>query len=115
MVIGFIRVRWIHSCVPLGSLVRWVNSGVPCGSLGLVGFIRVRPRGLWIRFLVVVRFIRFLRVRPVCCRVLRFVWVRTGGRWVHSGEPLGSFSSFGFVEVIRVRPGNRCVHSGLLG
>ena len=63
--IGFIRVRWVHSCAPSGSLGSfrwalgvvgyflgcWVHSGAPWVSLsssGVIEFTRVRPGDQWV-------------------------------------------------------------------
>ena len=131
VVVGFIRVLWVHSGV----------SGVSSGSFGFVGFIHASsgggrvhlgPSGSLGRAIGVVWYIR---VRPACR------WVHSGvpfgrqvhkcalslleraladlafilDRWVHSGISLGWSGSNGFIVFIPGRPWGRWVHSSLLG
>ena len=89
VIIGFIRVRLVHS----GAL--WAALG-SCGSFGsseVVWFIRVHPAG--VGFMFVVGIVR--------------------GRWVHSSAPWGSLCSSVVVGFTRVRPVGRLVHAASLG
>ena len=88
-VVGFIDVCWVHSGSPLGSL----------GLSGVVGFIRVRPAGLWVCSVV-----RWVHPRSLGSLqfALGFVWFIVG-RSVHWGSPCGPFDSSGVVGFTRFR------------
>ena len=64
-VVEFIQGCWVHIGSPLGSL----------GSSGVVGFIRVRPGGRWVRSVVGC-------VHPRSLSLLRFTRC-----WFHSDSP----------------------------
>ena len=83
-VVGFIRVQWVNSGVPWGRLLDF-------GSLGSFG----PPLDVVGSFRSTLRVIVFLRAWPGCCQV-----------------HFGSLDSFGqVVELIRMRPGCRRIHS----
>ena len=124
-VFGFAQVgpwvRWVHAG-SLGSLKfalgvtgfiqgRWVHLGSPWGSMGSSGVVRftgVRPGGRWVQWRSPWGSLGALRF---ALRVVRFM----RGHQVHSGSPLRSLSSSGFVGFPRVCPGVRYVLPGSLG
>ena len=92
--IGYILVRCVHSCAPMGSL----------GSSGVAGFTLVHSRCHpgWLGSLgCTLGVVGFIRVRTRVCPL---------GRWVHSGT-LGSLGSalgvVGFFGFTVIRPGFR--------
>ena len=124
------------------------RQGAACRSLGLfrvVGFVRVRIGGCWVRFgssgssVCAMVDVQVSLARPVACPGSRwvgsrssgsfvcalgiagFVQLRPGGRWVRfvplvrPFAPCMSLGSLGFVFFIQVRPGGRWVRSSLSG
>ena len=126
MVVLFIRVRWVHSGSPWGSLGssgfprvhlgrrcvgfirgRLVHTGSCWGSLGssgVVAFIRVCAWGRWVNP-------RSLGSHGFALRIVAFI----RARWVHSRSPCVSLGSSGVVGFTRVRPVGRLIHPGSLG
>ena len=101
----------VHSWANIGCRVHSTTHSVQVRRVRSVapwGFVRVRPGG---RRIHSGSFDSFLRAKWV-------VWLisaRSGDRCVHSGAPLLSSGSFGFVGFIRSRPGGRRAHSVSLG
>ena len=114
-VVGFTRVRLVHSGAP-----RWSLGSVGF-ALGVVGFIRVSLGSL--RFAL--RIVGFTRIRSwghwVDSRSLGSLgftlWVVgfIRGRWVHSGAPCGSLGSSGDVSFTQIHPSGRWLHPVLFG
>ena len=100
--------RWVRS----SSSVSFVCA---LGIAGFVWFIRVRTRGRWFVWFVLVhpegRWVRSGSYGASGCAVgvVEFVWVRL----IRLGAQWASLSSYGFAWFVRVRPGSRWVPSGL--
>ena len=119
VVVGFIRVVWVHSCAPRWSLGSF---GRAFGSFGcaVVCLIPARPGGYPGHSFSLGSLGRalgvdgFILVRCVHLGALVVVWfIRF--RWVHSGVSWVSLRSFGCalgaVAFILARPGCRRVYS----
>ena len=107
VVVGFVQVRSVHSCVPWGSAVSYgcVRSiPVSCGRRG-VGL------GVFGPFSCALEVVVLFQVRSVHSRFVGMYQVRS----VHSRTPWRSSGSFGSVRSIPVHPGGRQVRSGAFG
>ena len=106
MVVLFIRVRWIRSGSPWGSLgssefTRCTLGVAVLDSSVVVWFTRVRAGGRWVHL--------------GSSHSLEFALGLIPGRWVPSGSRWGSLGSSGAVGFTRVRPACCWVHPGSLG